>query len=517
MGREVISLALALAARLTGVRAAPARDGGLTLDARPEDLDPYVVALGARGLAIRGLEPVVGPLQALFDHLTSRCDELAAAATVSVPAPIRETRPERGAVRRAFRTERRKLAAALGVRVLALAPFAFAAVLKLQSGVPGDTLFGVWVHGSGLALPLVVLGFAGQWGFPLIAGIVAGDLVSAEDRYGTWSTVLTHSATRRDLLAGKLLAAALITTVIAAVTALSSVLAGLLVIGHQPIVGLSGHVISPWAGLGLVLAAWAASLAPLLSFVALAVAVSAVTRNGILGVLAPLLVALVVQLLALIGNGAWPHALLLGAGFADWHGLFTAPRFLGPLAVGTLASAAWALALLATAWRSLRARDFAGAPVRRRAGWRPAARIALTGAAALVIAVAATGWGPPAVTAARLRASFAPVFNNLTVLQQRQLGRPVAPGARLDALTACQRRAANGAGDWVCTVDVLIPQPGMPTPYEQTVSYDVGVQSDGCWKADAPPALVGGQLMSGAGHRVLVNPLFTIYGCFDPL
>ena len=37
------------------------------------------------------------------------------------------------------------------------------------------------------------------------------------------------------------------------------------------------------------------------------------------------------------------------------------------------------------------------------------------------------------------------------------------------------------------------------------------------WKADAPPALVGGQLMSGAGHRVLVNPLFTIYGCFDPL
>jgi hypothetical protein len=63
---------------------------------------------------------------------------------------------------------------------------------------------------------------------------------------------------------------------------------------------------------------------------------------------------------------------------------------------------------------------------------------------------------------------------------------------------------------------VLIPQPGA-TPYEQTVTYDVSVQSNGCYKADAPPAFVGQQLMRAPGGGNVVNPLFTIYGCFDTL
>jgi ABC-2 type transport system permease protein len=91
--------------------------------------------------------------------------------------------------------------------VCLVGPFAFAAVLKLQTGSPADTLLGVWVHSSGLAISLVILGFAGSWGFPLVAGVLAGDMFSAEDRYGTWKTVLTRSRTRREVFAGKLLAA----------------------------------------------------------------------------------------------------------------------------------------------------------------------------------------------------------------------------------------------------------------------------------------------------------------------
>ena len=63
------------------------------------------------------------------------------------------------------------------------------------------------MHSSGFAVSLVILGFAGQWGFPVIAGVVAGDILSSEDRYGTWKTVLTRSRTRGDLFAGKVLAA----------------------------------------------------------------------------------------------------------------------------------------------------------------------------------------------------------------------------------------------------------------------------------------------------------------------
>ena len=100
-------------------------------------------------------------------------------------------RPARrvGGVRAAFRVERRKLANQLAPRLLGLVcllgPFAFAGVLRVQSGSPADSLYGVWVHSSGFALSLVVLGFAGQWGLPLMAGVLAGDLFGSEDRHST--------------------------------------------------------------------------------------------------------------------------------------------------------------------------------------------------------------------------------------------------------------------------------------------------------------------------------------------
>jgi ABC-2 type transport system ATP-binding protein len=62
--------ALEIARDHQGVRATPAPDGGLRVQAHPEQLDPYVVALGARGVAIRGLEVAVGPLAAMFFALT---------------------------------------------------------------------------------------------------------------------------------------------------------------------------------------------------------------------------------------------------------------------------------------------------------------------------------------------------------------------------------------------------------------------------------------------------------------
>lgn len=430
-----------------------------------------------------------------------------------------------GAVRiwSAFAVEWRKLSSQLGTKLLALicllGPVAFTAVLKLQSGTPADTLFGVWVHSSGFAVPLVILSFAGQWGFPVIAGVVAGDIFSAEDRYGTWKTLLTRSRTRRELFAGKVLAACAMAVTIAVATAAASLVAGLAVIGDQPLVGLGGELIPAGRSLLLVLASWALSLLPLLAFVSLAVLFSILSRNGIVGVLGPLLVALAMQLLALIGRGAWLHLVLVGSAFGDWHGLFAQPAFVSALVVGSVVSIGWMVACLRGSWSALAARDYAGVSVERRAGGRAPVRLALAGAALLVLLTVATNWGPAGVTSTRLERSFAPAFNDLTLLQQRLLGRRVAPGAKLDELTSCARRGGTGSGpgdDWACDVDVLIPRAG-PTPYERTVTYDVSVQSDGCYKADSPPSFVGQQLMRAPDGRMVVNPLFTIYGCFDTL
>ncbi len=54
-------------------------------------------------------------------------------------------------------------------------PFAFAAVIRLQSSLPEDTLFGRSVKDSGFALPLVILGFAALWAFPVLSSMVSGD------------------------------------------------------------------------------------------------------------------------------------------------------------------------------------------------------------------------------------------------------------------------------------------------------------------------------------------------------
>ena len=77
-----------------------------------------------------------------------------------------------------LRVELRKLGPQGGIQVLfavcAFAPMVLAIVLGQQDGLPKDTLLGRYVKDSGFALPLLVLGFSGRWGFPLLAALVAG-------------------------------------------------------------------------------------------------------------------------------------------------------------------------------------------------------------------------------------------------------------------------------------------------------------------------------------------------------
>jgi hypothetical protein len=47
------------------------------------------------------------------------------------------------------------------------------------------------------------------------------------------------------------------------------------------------------------------------------------------------------------------------------------------------------------------------------------------------------------------------------------------------------------------------------------VAYEVSAKANGCYRADAPPAFVGEQTLTGARGARFVNPLVTIYGCFN--
>src|SRR6185503_437835 len=87
----------------------------------------------------------------------------------------------------ALRVELAKLGQQLTIRALLavclLGPVAFALVMRVQSTVPADTLFGRWARTTGSATSLTVLSFATTFGLPLVAGVLAGDVFSSEDRH----------------------------------------------------------------------------------------------------------------------------------------------------------------------------------------------------------------------------------------------------------------------------------------------------------------------------------------------
>lgn len=255
-----------------------------------------------------------------------------------------------------------KLVRLVRVRVVLLlcllSPFAMAAVIRVQSSVPADTLFGQWLHESGFALPMVILGFVGQWGLPLLASIVCGDIFSSEDHLGTWKTVLTRSCTRGQVYVGKVLAGLGFTVLSLVLLASASLVAGLL-LGTDPVVGLTGQLVPAGQAVPLVLASWASQLPPLLGFASLAVLLSVATRNSPVGMGGPLLVGLAMQLLTLVSLPTRVRDLMLSTPFAAWHGFWVQDRFYGPLWTGLLTSAVWFLVCGAASWLVFHRRSIA--------------------------------------------------------------------------------------------------------------------------------------------------------------
>src|SRR5207247_10085880 len=93
-------------------------------------------------------------------------------------------RARRVPVSRGYRFELVKLVSQWRIRLLVLAcwiaPALFVAGVSRQSTLPSDTLFGRWMHATGWAGPLVILGFSGTWALPLLTSLVAGDVFASE-------------------------------------------------------------------------------------------------------------------------------------------------------------------------------------------------------------------------------------------------------------------------------------------------------------------------------------------------
>jgi ABC-2 type transport system permease protein len=264
----------------------------------------------------------------------------------------------------AYSWEIEKLSAQARTRVVGLVcllgPLLFAVGSQLSSTVPADTLFGRWVDDSGYAIPLVVLGFAGSWGLPLVVCLVAGDIFSSEDHYHTWPTILTRSVSRRDIFVGKVLAALTYATAAVILLCLSSLAGGLVLVGPQGLVGLSGNTVGSAHAFGLVLLSWLVAMPSVLAFAAFGVLISIITRNSLAGVVVPTVVGLALELSLLVGGAGPVPAYLPNAGFVAWHGLWASPHFLAPIMQAAPAALGYATICVVLAWRTFRRRDVSG-------------------------------------------------------------------------------------------------------------------------------------------------------------
>ena len=258
---------------------------------------------------------------------------------------------------RKLRAQYRTRAALLGA---VLGPIPVVLIIHSQSRPPKDTLFGRFATENGFALALLVLGFAAQWVLPLLTAIVAGDVFASEDHQGTWKTILTRSASRAQVFWAKTLAACGFAVLVLVLLAASTIVSSLLVVGHQPLTGLSGQTIATGAAVKLVAAGWATMLPPILGFSCLAILLSVWSRNPAVGIAAPVVIGMVMQLVGALGGIEAIRPLLLTTSFESWHGLLTRPTFTGPLAEGVLVCAVWSLASLMAAFFLLRRRDITG-------------------------------------------------------------------------------------------------------------------------------------------------------------
>ena len=336
---------------------------GLRVIAETGTLEELTVALGKAEVGIRAIAPGASPLRVLFARLTEGGPEHPRAMTPRAPTAVPERRPRMtaGDVRAVCAVEVRKLRAQIKLKVLVaaciVAPWLFALAVKSAGSLPNDTLYGRWVLQAGAALPLLILTFLASWAFPLLGSLVAGDILSSEDRLGTWPTLLTRSRPESAILAGKIVVSVVSAVLTVVLLAVSSSVAGLAIAGPNELPGLTGTRFSNGHAFGLVAASWAAALPAALAWTAFALFLSARTRNSIAGIVVPVLAGVVLQLFWLIDGPPLLRELLPSAALNAWHGLFEAPSHVGPLVAAMLVALGWtAVAVLALAL-TIRRRD----------------------------------------------------------------------------------------------------------------------------------------------------------------
>lgn len=258
----------------------------------------------------------------------------------------------------------------IGLVVGILIPAAFAIGLAVSPAKPPtdgqtpdpDVFISLAYNTSGLVLPFICLVFASLVLIPLLAALVAGDIVAAEDGNNTLKTVLTRSTSRLTLLSAKMGAAATYVVALLVVFGISATLIGAIAGGVHPVplggvpLGAGFTLGQSNIGVASVLGRIALGLLdyapPLLAVSAWGFMLSTVTRNSGASIVGMLVFSFANQIIGFLPNiPAGLTQWLLTDQFSSWQAVLGTKIDTGPMLHSLFVSCLYAVPpLLFSAW-----------------------------------------------------------------------------------------------------------------------------------------------------------------------
>lgn len=241
--------------------------------------------------------------------------------------------------------------------LLALVPVAVAVGVAVAGGPPSGEGPGLvaQVAGNGLVLPVAALSVSLTLLLPLAVASAGADAVAGEAAAGTLRGLVLSPVGRLRLVVMKAAGVTAVASLAVLVIAVTGVLAGLLVVGGDEMITLSGTTLGVGEAMARVGLAAAWTLGQLLAVGAVALAISTSTEHPLV-VLACVLGGLIVfGVLGAIPSLGWLEPLLLTSGWAAGADVLRDPMPLDGLASSTLRAAAYlGLGAAVTVWRMSR-------------------------------------------------------------------------------------------------------------------------------------------------------------------
>jgi ABC-2 type transport system permease protein len=287
-------------------------------------------------------------------------------ATVAAPLVAREEKLfRRPRTATTLRWELRKLVSQkrtyVGLALAAIPPLIFVIFWNFHQGPRhADEVFARELTQSGLATPILMLLFESFLLLPIIAALVSGDIVAAEDGNGTLKTILTRSVDRTQVFTAKVLAAMCYAALAVLLAIGIATVAGVASWGFNHVITLSNTIVSAPEALLLIVAASAVYLIPLFTIVSIGILLSTTTRNSAAAVVCTIAIPILLLIVAQIPGLEGIRPYLLQEQFQAWQGLMRTPTDWAPIGHSAWVCALYAVPALIAAYLVFLRRDVAG-------------------------------------------------------------------------------------------------------------------------------------------------------------